>query len=48
MIAFDKWSVTPPADTSSQAAPIEPDANQQHLQALMDMGFARERCLEAI
>lgn len=32
----------------SNAAAAEPEVNQQHLQSLMDMGFARERCLEAI
>lgn len=26
----------------------EPDVNQEHLRTLMDMGFLRERCLEAM
>ena len=28
--------------------PAEPDINQEHLQTLMDMGFPRERCVEAM
>ena len=30
------------------AAAAEPDVNQEHVQTLMDMGFPRERCVEAI
>lgn len=36
------------ADPVSQPPPAEPDVNPQHLQALMDMGFGRDRCMEAI
>jgi len=32
----------------SASTPAEPDVNQEHLQTLMDMGFPRERCVEAI
>ncbi|XP_037772840.1 E3 ubiquitin-protein ligase HUWE1-like isoform X4 [Penaeus monodon] len=39
--------ITNHGDPVSQA-PAEPEVNQQQLQALMDMGFPRERCLEAI
>ena len=30
------------------STPAEPDVNPEHLQILMDMGFPRERCVEAI
>ena len=36
------------SESVSQAPPAEPDVNPQHLQALMDMGFSRDRCMEAI
>ena len=36
---------TPPV---SLEGPAEPDVNQADLQRLMDMGFPRERCVEAI
>ncbi|ROT63125.1 hypothetical protein C7M84_018994 [Penaeus vannamei] len=39
------WNKKP---LKSYGAPAEPEVNQQQLQALMDMGFPRERCLEAI
>ena len=32
----------------SSSTPAEPDVNPEHLQTLMDMGFPRERCIEAI
>jgi len=32
----------------SASTPAEPDVNPEHLQTLMDMGFPRERCVEAI
>lgn len=41
-------STTPaPPETTSQTS-ADPEVNQIHLQALMDMGFARERCMEAV
>merc|ERR1719309_1602657 len=32
----------------SESTPAEPDVNAEHLQTLMDMGFPRERCVEAM
>jgi len=32
----------------SASTPAEPDVNPEHLQTLMDMGFPRERCVEAM
>ena len=34
--------------TWNSSTPAEPDVNPEHLQTLMDMGFPRERCIEAI
>merc|ERR1719186_2585309 len=39
VVAEPNWSASTPA---------EPDVNPEHLQTLMDMGFPRERCVEAI
>ncbi|MCP3665666.1 MAG: hypothetical protein GY696_24735 [Gammaproteobacteria bacterium] len=33
---------------AASSTPAEPDINAEHLQTLMDMGFPRERCIEAI
>ncbi|XP_042241661.1 E3 ubiquitin-protein ligase HUWE1-like isoform X2 [Homarus americanus] len=41
-------STPAPAETTSQPPSADVEVNQQHLQSLMDMGFARERCMEAI
>jgi E3 ubiquitin-protein ligase HUWE1 len=34
--------------TWAASTPAEPDINPEHLQTLMDMGFPRERCVEAM
>ena len=34
--------------TWAASTPAEPDINAEHLQTLMDMGFPRERCIEAL
>ena len=34
--------------TWAASTPAEPDMNPEHLQTLMDMGFPRERCVEAM
>ncbi len=34
--------------TWASSTPAEPDLNPEHLQTLMDMGFPRERCVEAM
>ena len=36
------------ANAANSSTPAEPDINAEHLQTLMDMGFPRERCIEAI
>ena len=36
------------APAAVEPEPVDPDINQEHLQRLMDMGFPRERCIEAI
>jgi E3 ubiquitin-protein ligase HUWE1 len=33
---------------AATSTPAEPDFNPEHLQTLMDMGFRRERCIEAM
>jgi len=38
--------LVPPA--AAEPEPADPEVNQDHLHRLMDMGFARERCIEAI
>ena len=37
-----------PAPTAAEPEPSDPDVNPEHVQRLMDMGFPRERCIEAI
>jgi len=37
-----------PSLAPAAAAAAEPDVNQEHVTTLMDMGFPRERCVEAI
>lgn len=50
--AFGVGSAAANAPTLATAAaepePVDPDVNPEHLQRLMDMGFPRERCVEAI
>ena len=36
------------AGFTAELTPAEPDVNPEHLQTLMDMGFPRDRCIEAI
>ena len=38
----------PAAVEPASSTPAEPDVNPEHLQTLMDMGFPRERCVEAM
>ena len=35
-------------NTGGLTEPAEPDVNQAHMQSLMDMGFPRDRCVEAL
>ena len=37
-----------PTEPPASSTPAEPDVNPEHLQTLMDMGFPRERCVEAM
>ncbi len=37
-----------PTEQPARPDPPEPDINPAHLSTLMDMGFPRERCVEAI
>ena len=39
---------TTSASTALPAAPFEAAVNQEHLQQLMDMGFSRELCIDAL
>ena len=46
-------STTPPVAAAAEpnwaaSTPAEPDVNPEHLQSLLDMGFPRERCVEAM
>ncbi|XP_076049070.1 HECT, UBA and WWE domain containing E3 ubiquitin protein ligase 1 isoform X2 [Oratosquilla oratoria] len=47
-VSKEKETTEPAEPGATPARPPDPEVNQQHLQALMDMGFARERCVDAL